>query len=50
MGSNLSEINLTEAVLQGSDLSGSNLYRARLSKTVWIDGKTCAESSRGKCN
>lgn len=64
-GANLSGANLTGANLAGTtfsdaDLTGANLNGAtinkktnfsgaKLSNTIWVDGKTCRSGSMGRC-
>ncbi|WP_296223962.1 pentapeptide repeat-containing protein [Ralstonia sp. UBA689] len=56
-GANLSEAilwnaNLKGANLRGANLSGASLYGANLRGAIWVDGRTCGESTSlplGKC-
>lgn len=58
-GSNLSEADLSYADLSHADLAyadlsnarlgGSELAGARLDNAIWIDGRICAQGSRGDC-
>jgi uncharacterized protein YjbI with pentapeptide repeats len=53
-GANLSEAsfndaNLTGANLTGANIKGTNFSGAKLSNTIWVDGKKCQSGSIGKC-
>lgn len=60
IGVNLHNSDLTNANLSGADLSYADLTGARLDRAVmtdvkldnaiWVDGRTCAAGSIGKCN
>ena len=41
---------LREADLRSANLTGAYLRGADLSGATWIDGRTCAKGSTGKCN
>ena len=45
----LSNAVLDYAVLQGATLQGTNLKGARMSRTLWNDGRTCRRGSVGRC-
>ena len=45
----LSDADLRYADLSGSRLNGANLSGVLLGGAIWIDGKTCAEASIGRC-
>lgn len=53
-GANLDNVNLTSAELEGANLKGASIknvlwLNARLSGATWVDGRICAEGSRGEC-
>jgi len=58
-GANLTGANLSEAAFEDADLRGANLTGAnikgtsfagaKLSDTIWVDGKKCKPGSIGKC-
>lgn len=48
-GARLSGANLNYADLRGTSLEGVNLEGVRLGRTVWTDGRVCAEGSVGQC-
>jgi len=43
------DANLTDANLKGANLKGTNFAGAKLSNTIWTDGRKCKEGSIGKC-
>jgi uncharacterized protein YjbI with pentapeptide repeats len=47
--SSLWDANLVEANLKGANIKNTNFSGAKLSNTVWTDGKKCREGSFGKC-
>lgn len=57
---NFKNANLTKVIFTSADLEDSNLQGAKidgaifenaeLEDVIWIDGKTCADNSVGKCN
>lgn len=49
-GADLRGADLAYANLQGANLSGAKLESANLTKAYWIDGRTCAVGSLGKCH
>lgn len=59
LGANLSQASLAEANLEGAaldyanlrgvNLTGAKLDQASLNHAIWLDGKVCAEDSRGTC-
>lgn len=48
-GARLDRADLSYADLRGTYLGGLNLEGVRLSRTVWTDGRVCAEDSVGEC-
>ncbi|MCW8827242.1 MAG: pentapeptide repeat-containing protein [Gammaproteobacteria bacterium] len=40
---------LSFADLTGANLSGADLDGAKLANTIWTDGKTCKQTSVGRC-
>lgn len=53
-GANLSEssfndANLTDANIKGANIKGTNFSGAKLSNTIWVDGKKCRSGSMEKC-
>lgn len=53
-GANLEGVNLLDANLTGANLKGANIKRvlwtaAALSGATWVDGRICAEGSKGEC-
>nr|WP_283091861.1 pentapeptide repeat-containing protein [Magnetospirillum sulfuroxidans] len=53
-GANLEGVNFLDANLSGANLKGANITRvlwmaANLSGAIWIDGRVCAEGSKGEC-
>lgn len=49
-GADLSGAVLDYAILSGARVSGVRWLGARLGKTVWVDGRTCAPASIGACS
>lgn len=53
-GANLNGVNFLDAVLTGANLKGAKIDRviwiaANLSGATWVDGRVCAEGSKGEC-
>lgn len=46
---NLEAADLSFANLEGAELAGARLDRARLHKTIWVDGRVCGAESIGEC-
>lgn len=53
-GANLEGVNLLDANLSGANLKGAKIDRvlwtaANLSGATWVDGRVCAQGSKGEC-
>lgn len=53
-GANLEGVNLLDANLSGANLKGAKIAKviwtaANLSGATWIDGRVCAQGSKGEC-
>lgn len=48
-GARFDQADLSYADLRGTYLGGLDLEGVRLSRTVWTDGRVCAEGSVGEC-
>jgi len=43
------DADLRRANLEGADITDADFSHADLSRTIWIDGRTCAIGSDGEC-
>ncbi len=48
-GASFNDANLNDANLKGANIKGTNFAGAKLSNTIWVDGRKCKSGSMSEC-